>query len=158
MKIKLRTRTVVLTAISLTGALVLAFGIRAQQPAASPDAKQIVPANLAEHQPPAQPIPYSHKLHLALGLECKTCHTNPDPGKLMTFPATTTCMSCHASVAKSKPAIQKLTGFAKSQEAVPWVRVYASNAMPPTTRPPFARLAIRGPRAEVDFTSPGFLS
>jgi len=33
-KIKLRTRTVVLTAISLTGALVLAFGIRAQQPAA----------------------------------------------------------------------------------------------------------------------------
>jgi Cytochrome c7 and related cytochrome c len=123
-KIKLRTRTIVLAAISLAAALVLAFGIRAQQPAAAPDAKQIVPANLAEHQPPVQPIPYSHKTHLALSPECKTCHTNPDPGKLMTFPATSTCMSCHASVAKSKPAIQKLAGFAKSQEAVPWVRVY----------------------------------
>jgi len=87
--------------------------------------KQIVPANLAEHQPPMQPIPYCHKLLLALGLECRTCHTNPEPGKLMTYPATSTCMSCHAAVAKSKPAIQKLAGFAKSQEAVPWVRVYA---------------------------------
>jgi hypothetical protein len=121
---KQRSRTAALTAISLAAAFLLAFGIRAQQPAAMPDAKPIVPANLAEHQPPVQPIPYSHKLHLALGLECKTCHTNPDPGKLMTYPATSTCMSCHASVAKSKPAIQKLTGFAKSQEAVPWVRVY----------------------------------
>jgi hypothetical protein len=34
-------------------------------------------------------------------------------------------MSCHATVAKSKPAIQKLAAFAKSQQDVPWVRVYA---------------------------------
>src|SRR5258705_4656934 len=105
---KHRTRAAALTAISLVAAFVLALSIRAQQPAASPDTKQIVPANIAEHQPPVQPIPHSHKTHLALGLECKTCHTNPEPGKLMTYPATTTCMSCHASVAKSKPAIQKL--------------------------------------------------
>jgi len=30
--------------------------------------------------PPEQPIPYSHKQHIALGLTCKDCHTNPDPG------------------------------------------------------------------------------
>lgn len=87
-------------------------------------AKSVVPDNPSEHPAPVQPIPYSHKKHLALGLDCKTCHTNPEPGKLMTFPDTGRCMQCHATVAKDKPSIQKLTGYAKSKRAVPWVRVY----------------------------------
>jgi Cytochrome c7 and related cytochrome c len=74
--------------------------------------------------PPVQPLPYSHKTHLALGLQCQGCHTNPDATGLMTFPDTATCMTCHASVAKNKPSIQKLAGYAKSKTAVPWVRVY----------------------------------
>jgi len=73
---------------------------------------------------PMQPIPYSHKKHLALGMECKACHTNPQPGKLMTFPDTARCMQCHAAVAKDKPSIQKLASYARSKQAVPWVRVY----------------------------------
>jgi hypothetical protein len=105
--------------------LFLTLNVKAQQSAGIPGARQDVPDNLAEHAPPAQPIPYSHKTHLALGLECQTCHTNPEPGNLMTFPATSMCMSCHASVAKSKPAIQKLASFAKSNQVIPWVRVYA---------------------------------
>jgi hypothetical protein len=98
---------------------------RAQQPPPAAQVKQEVPDNPVPHAPPEQPIPYSHKTHLALGLPCSTCHTNPAPGNLMTFPATSTCMSCHAAVAKNKPAIQKLAAFAKSQQDVPWVRVYA---------------------------------
>ena len=43
---------------------------------------------------------------------------------MMTFPATSVCMQCHEVVATNKPAIQKLTEFAKSGQAVPWVRVY----------------------------------
>jgi hypothetical protein len=73
---------------------------------------------------PNQPIPYSHKKHLAMGLVCKDCHTNPDPGDRMTFPAESKCMTCHTTVAKGKPAIQKLAEYAKSGQAVPWVRVY----------------------------------
>ena len=73
---------------------------------------------------PTQPIPYSHKTHLALGLQCQTCHTNPDPGVLMTFPATTRCMQCHTATAADKPAIQKLKEYDTSKTAVPWVRVY----------------------------------
>ena len=73
---------------------------------------------------PVQPIPYSHKKHVALGLECRTCHVNPDPGKLMTFPPTAFCMGCHQSIAADRPAIQKLAGFAASGTPVPWVRVY----------------------------------
>jgi hypothetical protein len=122
---KERALAVELAALLLTAPLVLVFSVWAQEPMGMQTMKPLVPANLAEHQPPVQPIPYSHKTHLALGLECSTCHTNPDPGKLMTFPATSTCMSCHATVAKSKPAIQKLAAFAKSQQDVPWVRVYA---------------------------------
>src|ERR1700680_3076596 len=124
-KRKMRARDLALAAVGLAAPLVFSSPLQAQRTAVAPDGKPFVPANLAEHQAPVQPIPYSHKLHLALGLECKTCHTNPDPGKLMTFPATSTCMSCHSAVAKSKPAIQKLAGFSKSQQDVPWVRVYA---------------------------------
>jgi len=73
---------------------------------------------------PEQPLPYSHKSHLALGLECQFCHTNPDRGRLMTFPDTATCMKCHASFGKNRPSIQKLAAYDKAQTAIPWVRVY----------------------------------
>ena len=92
--------------------------------ASAQNAKQQVPDNVAPHPAPAQPLPYSHKTHLALGLMCKNCHTNPDPGIAMGFPPTARCMQCHVEVAKEKPAIQKLTAFAKSGQAIPWVRVY----------------------------------
>src|SRR5258708_2177528 len=81
----------------------------AAQPTASPQAaKQMVPDNPSEHAPPVQPVPYSHKKHLSLGLDCKDCHTNPEPGKLMSFPDTGKCLLCHAASAKDNPAIQKL--------------------------------------------------
>src|SRR6266404_8704716 len=72
----------------------------------------------------SQPIPYSHKTHLALGLQCKNCHTNPDPGEMMGYPVTKTCRGCHTTVKKESPAIQKLAEYAKEQKPVPWVRVY----------------------------------
>lgn len=97
----------------------------AQQSAATANATKEVPDNPAEHPAPAQPVPYSHKTHLALGLECAYCHTNPEPSKLMTFPPTSTCMSCHETVATKKPSIQKLASLAKSGQPIPWVRVYA---------------------------------
>lgn len=73
---------------------------------------------------PEQPLPYSHKAHLALGLECNLCHSNPGGGRLMTFPDTATCMKCHASFGKNRPSIQKLAAYDKSKTAVPWVRIY----------------------------------
>lgn len=115
-----------LAGAALTAILLFpARSVKAQQSPSNQDAKQEVPANPAEHTPPAQPIPYSHQTHLAIGLECSMCHSNPEPGNLMTFPATSTCMSCHETIATKKPSIQKLASYAKSGETIPWVRVYA---------------------------------
>jgi hypothetical protein len=83
-----------------------------------------VPANVAPHPPPAQPIPYSHRTHVALGLQCETCHTQPDRGPEMGFPATEICMGCHVSIAADRPAIRSLADFASSATAIPWARVY----------------------------------
>src|SRR5688572_6577562 len=71
-----------------------------------------------------QPVPYSHKTHLALGLKCNQCHKNPDPGEMMGFPASSFCMSCHASVKQESPHIAKIAASAKQGKPLPWVRVY----------------------------------
>ncbi|MDE3198296.1 MAG: cytochrome c3 family protein [Acidobacteriota bacterium] len=45
---------------------------------------------------PRQPVPYSHKLHAGdLKLACSKCHTNPEPGDLMTYPKPEVCAECH---------------------------------------------------------------
>jgi hypothetical protein len=74
--------------------------------------------------PPVQPLPYSHKQHLALGLQCATCHSMPEPGDAATLPSTAVCMKCHAQVKTDSPHIQKLAGANASGEAIDWKRVY----------------------------------
>ena len=83
-------------------------------------------ASLAQQDPrgPAQPIPYSHRQHLAMGLACHECHLNADPGDAMGLPPTSKCMSCHQAVAKDSAAIRKLAAYDHDKQEVPWVRVY----------------------------------
>ena len=71
-----------------------------------------------------QPIPYSHKLHLKLGLKCNECHTMPGKGELATYPAESKCMTCHTAVKKESPHIQLLSEYARKKAPVPWVQVY----------------------------------
>jgi hypothetical protein len=78
----------------------------------------------AAPEAPVQPIPYSHRQHLALGLKCRDCHTMPDPGEMMGIPEAPRCMTCHRSIKKDSAAIQKLAAFAREDRPVPWVRVY----------------------------------
>jgi hypothetical protein len=124
--LRLLVRCFLLCGFALFAGLLLLSHAAAGQTVAksSATAKPLVPANPSSHPAPEQPIPYSHKTHLALGLVCTTCHTNPDPGSLMTFPATSRCMQCHASIATDKPSIQKLKQYSKSDTPIPWVRVY----------------------------------
>ena len=83
-----------------------------------------VPQNYAPHPAPEQPLPYSHRTHLELGLTCDTCHTGGQTTAQMGFPEARTCMSCHAAVAADSSAIQQLASYAASGETIPWTRVY----------------------------------
>ena len=113
-----RGSLVVLSLFMIVSSLVFTVAISAQT------VNQEVARNPMHPAAPAQPIPYSHKKHLAMELECQMCHKGPDPGAQMTFLATATCMTCHATLATHKPAIQKLAEFSKSGQPVRWVRVY----------------------------------
>lgn len=82
----------------------------------------LLPVSAAAPKP--QPIPFSHKMHVGLGLKCDGCHTVPEPGDLATYPAESKCMECHAAVKTESPAIRKLSDFYKLKKPVPWVRIY----------------------------------
>ena len=55
-----------------------------------------------------QPIAYSHRQHIALGLHCLDCHSSADTGSAATIPSVRKCMLCHARIATAKPEIKKL--------------------------------------------------
>ena len=57
---------------------------------------------------PVQPIAYSHKVHLAQGLACATCHATSTSDDHATLPPSATCMGCHATVKADADEIQKL--------------------------------------------------
>ena len=105
--------------LSVTLFLLLMLGARAQQ-----EVVQEVPDNFAMHPAPVQPIPYSHQLHLTLGLVCETCHTGAASSSSMGFPASSTCMACHNTVATDRPSIAQLSEISASGEPIPWQRVY----------------------------------
>lgn len=104
---------------------VLALSMVMPSTAQQPDQLFTVKANVVVREAPVQPLPFSHKQHVALGLVCQMCHTNPEPRSRMTFPATETCMSCHESVPIDTPAIDSLLAFSASGDDIPWVRVFA---------------------------------
>jgi hypothetical protein len=74
--------------------------------------------------PVAQPIAYSHKTHVALGLKCQSCHTIPGDGFQAAYPKEAFCMGCHTSVKKDSPEIQRLARFVAEKKPVPWNRIY----------------------------------
>jgi cytochrome c7-like protein len=78
------------------------------------------------NRPPApfQPIAYTHKAHLAHGMQCTDCHTGVDEGPDARIPGVNLCMTCHQVIATDKPEIKKLASYAARGEDIPWQRVY----------------------------------
>ena len=73
---------------------------------------------------PPQPVAYSHKQHIALGLRCLDCHSSADTGAAATIPSVEKCMLCHAKLATGKPEVKKVIAYAGSRREIPWQRVY----------------------------------
>jgi hypothetical protein len=101
-------------------AIVACLAVSGQTPQASSTAV----AEELPLPPPEQPIPFDHKLHVALGTKCLDCHQVKNPGFLAGYPAAATCMACHAAVKTDSPHIQKLAEAEKTNTPIEWVKVY----------------------------------
>jgi hypothetical protein len=76
------------------------------------------------HRTPVQPIAYSHKIHLANGMDCTNCHANVAKGPIAGIPSVQLCMTCHQVIATDKPEIKKMAAYLARGEDIPWQRVY----------------------------------
>jgi hypothetical protein len=83
--------------------------------------------------PPSQPLPFSHKVHVADNLMgCTSCHTHAERSGVAGIPSVARCGGCHKFV-KQDPERPQLTErlkplLAKLREVpptpIPWVRVH----------------------------------
>lgn len=74
---------------------------------------------------PAQPVPYSHRLHAGeLRIDCRYCHASVESSPVANVPPTQVCMNCHRVVKVDSPALEKVRESAKSGTPMRWVRVH----------------------------------
>jgi Cytochrome c7 and related cytochrome c len=62
---------------------------------------------------------------MKVGLQCIDCHIGADTRDAAGIPSVRKCMLCHAKLAKEKPEVQKVIGYANKNIEIPWVRVYS---------------------------------
>ncbi len=74
---------------------------------------------------PAQPIPFSHKIHSGqLGIDCRVCHSFVETAAHSNLPTSQVCMSCHSQVQKDNPKLEPLRQAWASGQGVPWVQIH----------------------------------
>jgi Cytochrome c3 len=71
-----------------------------------------------------QPVAYSHKQHIAMGLNCLDCHSSADTGAAATIPSVQKCMLCHAKLGVEKPEVKKIIAYSTAKREIPWERIY----------------------------------
>ena len=54
-----------------------------------------------------QPLPFSHKAHVALGVTCRDCHAIEEPGDFAGLPEASKCMQCHVAMMTESPHIKQ---------------------------------------------------
>jgi hypothetical protein len=73
---------------------------------------------------PAQPVPFSHKLHVGgLGLDCRHCHTLVETGAGAGMPSTKTCMHCHAQIFSDAALLEPVRAAMAEDRSIEWLRV-----------------------------------
>jgi hypothetical protein len=83
------------------------------------------PRTTAVGYEPAQPVPYSHALHVGqLGLDCRYCHTTVEQAAFAAVPPTQTCMNCHQQIRKESPKLLPVRESYATGLPVPWVKVH----------------------------------
>ncbi len=74
---------------------------------------------------PAQPIPFSHKVHAGqLGIDCRYCHSFVETAAHSNIPTAQVCMGCHSQVQKDNPKLAPLREAWETGKSIPWVQVH----------------------------------
>ena len=71
-----------------------------------------------------QPVPFSHKLHVAgLGLDCRHCHTSVEDAAFAGMPSTKTCIHCHSQIFSDSSVLAPVQASFEEDRSIEWVRV-----------------------------------
>ncbi|HEY3451783.1 MAG TPA: cytochrome c3 family protein [Myxococcales bacterium] len=96
-------------ALAAAGALALVLAVAWASPAAAP----------------AQPVPYSHKVHAGdYQIGCLACHVQAERSPVAGIPSMQRCAGCHKFAGKDKPAVQAVMKAVEDEKPLEWVRVY----------------------------------
>jgi len=74
--------------------------------------------------PPAQPIPFSHRVHAGIKqIGCFFCHEGARTGARAGVPPVSRCMLCHERVAVTHPQIRRVRQHYFQNQPIDWVKV-----------------------------------
>ncbi len=74
---------------------------------------------------PLQPVPFSHKHHVAgLGLDCRYCHDSVETAADAGMPPTHTCMTCHSQVWTNAEVLAPVRMSLARNQPLRWRSVY----------------------------------
>jgi hypothetical protein len=83
------------------------------------------PAYMRVGYQPAQPVPFSHKIHSGqLGMDCRYCHSYVETSAYSNVPTTQVCMNCHSQIKSDSPKLQLVRDSWESGKPVEWVQIH----------------------------------
>lgn len=71
-----------------------------------------------------QPVPFSHKHHANMGIDCRYCHTSVEVSGFANVPPTKTCMNCHNILFNESEMLAPVRDSFASGESLEWTRVH----------------------------------
>jgi len=74
--------------------------------------------------PVEQPVPFNHKTHAEVGVECRDCHPIKEPGDFAGLPSVEKCMLCHQTIKADSPHVERLAEYAAKGTEPEWKRIY----------------------------------
>ena len=83
----------------------------------------VVVARSAPDGNTGQPLPMSHKRHIAKDMKCRACHQGVEGEALASFPTLADCMDCHKTPQGQQPGEPEVRAFAARGQELTWVRL-----------------------------------
>jgi hypothetical protein len=80
-------------------------------------------ARLAPARGTSQPLPMSHKRHIAKAMKCRACHQGVEGEARASFPTLADCMDCHKTPQGQEPAEPEVRAFAARGQELAWVQL-----------------------------------